>query len=82
MKWALQTKDIQTFKQTYSEEIYVKIIMQRSHRSSFAKFRKGVAPLRIEAGRYERIAELDRVFINCNDAVKSEEHVLMDCPLY
>ena len=45
------------FKQTYSEEIYVKRIMQRSQRSSFAKFRLGVAPLRIEPGRYiyERI---------------------------
>ena len=30
------------FKQTYSEEIYVKLIMQRSHRSSFAN---GVSPL-------------------------------------
>ena len=38
--------------------------------------------LRIETGRYERIAEVNRVCFNCNDAVESEEHVLMDCPLY
>ena len=66
---------------TYKLFKYVKLIMQRSHRSSFAKFRMGVAPLRIEPGRYERIAEVDRVCFNCNDAVESEEHVLNDCPL-
>ena len=63
------------FKQTYSGEIYVKLIMQISHRSSFAKFRMGVSPLRIETGRYERIAEIDRICFNGNDAVESEEHV-------
>ena len=30
-------------KTTYAEENYVKIIMQRNHRSAFAKFRMGVA---------------------------------------
>ena len=29
--------------------------MPQSHRSAFAKFRSGVAPLRIETGRYERL---------------------------
>ena len=28
------------------------------------------------------MADIDRVCFNCNDAVESEEHVLMDCPLY
>ena len=42
----------------------------------------GVAPLRIGTGRYERIAEVDRICFNCYDAVESEEHGLMDCPLY
>ena len=42
----------------------------------------GVAPLRIETRRFERIAEVDGVCFNCNDAVESEEHILMDCLLY
>ena len=60
----------------------VKIIMQRNHRSAFAKFRMGVAPLRIETGRYEHLEEEQRVGFNCGDTIKSEEHVLLECPLY
>ena len=56
--------------------------MQRNHRSVFAKFRMGVAPLRIETGRYERLEEEQRVCFNCDDKIESEEHVLLDCPLY
>ena len=70
------------FKTTYAEENYVKIIMQRNHRSAFAKFRMGVAPLRIETGRYERLEEEQRVCFNCGDTIESEEHVLLECPLY
>ena len=77
----IKLRTYKLFKQTYSEEIYVKL-MQRSHRSSFAKFRMGVAPLRIETERCERIAEVNRVCFKCNDAVESEEHVFMDCRLY
>ena len=60
----------------------MKLIMQRTHRSAFAKFRMGIAPLRIETGRYERLEENERVCFSCDDAVESEEHVLLDCPLY
>ena len=70
------------FKTTYVEENYVKIIMQRNHRSAFAKFEMGVAPLRIETGRYERLEERQRVCFNCGDTIESEEHVLLECPLY
>ena len=35
--------------------------MQRTHRSAFAKFRMGVAPLHIETGRYKRLEENERV---------------------
>ena len=66
------------FKTTYAEENYVKIIMQRK----FAKFRMGVAPLRIETGRYERLEEEQRVCFNCGKTIESEEHVLLGCPLY
>ena len=42
----------------------------------------GVAPLRIETCRYERLEEENRLCFHCNDAVESEEHVLLHCPLY
>ena len=64
------------------KKIMLKIIMQRNQRSAFAKFRMGVAPLRIETGRYERLEEEQRVCFNCGDAIESEEHVLLECPLY
>ena len=70
------------FKTAYKEENYVKIIMQRNHRSAFAKFRMGTSPLRIETGRYERLNEKERTCFRCSDTVESEEHVLLDCPLY
>ena len=60
----------------------MKIALQRTHRSTFAKLRMGVAPLRIETARYERIEEENKLCFNCGDAVQSEEHVLLDCPLY
>ena len=41
------------FKNLFQTEEYCKIILPPSHRSSFAKFRYGVAPLRLETGRYE-----------------------------
>ena len=70
------------FKSEYYKENYVGIIMPKSHRSSYAKFRMGVAPLRLETGRYEHLAEDRRVCFNCPTSVESEEHVIMDCPLY
>ena len=42
----------------------------------------GVAPLRIETGRYDCLEEEQRICFNCNDTIESEAHVLLDCPLY
>lgn len=69
-------------KNRYAEETYVRIILPRHHRSAYSKFRMGVAPLRIQTGRYEQIEENRRVCFNCKDTIESEEHVLMACPLY
>ena len=41
-----------------------------------------LASLRIETGRYERLEEEQIVCFNCDDKIESEEHVLLDCPLY
>ncbi len=47
-----------------------------------AKFRAGVAPLRLETGRYDNTDEADRVCFQCADIIESEEHVILHCPLY
>ena len=46
------------FKFKYKSENYIKIGLSRGHRNTNAKFRIGIAPLRLETGRYEQI-ELD-----------------------
>ena len=53
-----------------------------SHRSALAKFRCGVAPLKIETGRYEGLEVEERVCFNCCSAVENETHVLFECPIY
>ena len=39
-------------KEAYFTESYVKVIIQRKYRSAYAKFRCGVAPIKIETCRY------------------------------
>ena len=56
--------------------------MSRAQRSSYAKFRCGVAPIRVETGRYERLNYDDRTCFNCHEKIENEEHVLLECPLY
>ena len=72
-----------TFKQSYSTEQYVCIVTQKRYRSAYAKFRCGVAPLKIETCRYglNRIPVEDRVCEECN-ILEDEYHVLMLCPIY
>ena len=65
----------------YQSESYITANLPVHHRSALAKFRCGVAPIRIETGRYERLALDDRKCINC-DAIESEKHVICECPLY
>ncbi len=71
------------FKNTYSKEDYVQVITHKRYRSAYAKFRCGVAPLKIETCRYglNRLPVEQRVCEEC-DLVEDEFHVLMICPLY
>ena len=69
-------------KDDYRAEQYCKILMSQSHRAAFAKFRAGVAPLRIETGRYEGLHQSRRVCPFCPDYVEDEYHVIFDCDLY
>jgi len=48
------------YKGCYRVEQYCKIHMSFAHRSSLAKFRCGVAPKRIETGRYEKLPVHER----------------------
>ena len=56
--------------------------MSQSHRAAFAKFRAGVAPLRIETGRYEGLHQSRRVCPFCQAYVEDEYHLIFDCDLY
>ena len=70
------------FKTSWETEQYVRLIMPQSHRSAFAKFRSGVAPLRIETGRYEGLRVNERICPFCRDCTEDEFHVVFQCPLY
>ena len=41
-----------------------------------------LSPIRIETGRYERLALENRRCFNCVNHIENEEHVLLHCPLY
>ena len=59
------------------------MILPQSHRSAFSKFRIGVAPIRVETGRYEGLREENRTCPFCeNDIVENELHVMLKCDLY
>ena len=49
-------------KNEYTTEHYCKIFLPRKHKSALAKFRIGVAPIKLETGRYENIA-VDNQFV-------------------
>ena len=55
--------------------------MSISHRAAFAKFRCGVAPIRIETGRFENLDVNQRPCLFCN-VVEDEIHVILDCSAY
>ena len=52
-----------------------------TERSAFAKFRCGVAPIKIETGRYECFAVEERIYPYCSN-IEDEMHVILDCSVY
>ena len=66
----------------FKTESYLYYPVTRAHRRSCARFHCGVAPLRLEIGRYKGLAESERVCFNCEDTIENKEHVLLVCPLY
>ena len=75
-------KTYKLFKDTYEVEAYVKTVMPRCHRSALARFRCGVASIRVETGRYERLPLDERLCPFCNAEIEDELHVLTIGLLY
>ena len=71
------------FKKEYATEQYVSIINQKKYRSAYAKFRCGVAPIKIETCRYglQKVPVEQRLCETCH-VVEDEFHVVMECTLY
>ena len=67
----------------YTTERYVNIIIAIKHRTAYAKFRCGVAPIKIETCNYglNRLPVEQRVCEECQ-VVEDECHVIMHCTLY
>ena len=77
-----QLNGLEVFKNIFQTEFYVENIMTRSHRSALAKFRCGVAPIRLETGRYEKLPVNERFCPFCLDCIEDECHVILECPVY
>ena len=56
--------------------------MPISHRSVMANFRCGVAPLKLETGRYLNQTVEERLCPICQTDIENEEHVIMKCATY
>jgi hypothetical protein len=60
--------------------------MPGKYKSTFAKFRCGVAPFKIETGRYEGVSVENRTcfnnICNVNNCIENENHALLECPVY
>ena len=71
------------FKENYTTEQYVRIVTQKKYRSAYAKFRCGVALIKLETCRYglNRVPVDQRLCEECN-VVEDECHVIMCCSLY
>ena len=71
------------FKQDYGTEPYVTIITRKCYRSAYAKFRCGVAPIKIESCRYglNRAPVEEQLCDECN-LIEDECHVLIVCTRY
>ena len=71
------------FKTKPGAECYLQKVRNRHHRSAFAKFRSGTAPLQVEVGRFNNIPYDERLCTLCkqND-VENEMHILLHCDFY
>ena len=67
-------------KSKYEMEIYISSCVGKFYRSTIAKLRLGVFPLKVETGRYRNIPHSQRVCSSCNkQAVDNTQHFLLVC---
>ena len=67
-------------KSKYEMEIDISSCVSKFYRSTIAKLRLGVFPLKVETGRYRHIPHSQRVCSSCNkQAVENTEHFLLVC---
>jgi hypothetical protein len=84
-----------TFKTHICREPYLSVITDSRKRALMFKLRSGVAPLRIETGRYEIVKKPgsnkegrmrrpvnERICLCCGNGVEDEFHFICDCPCY
>ena len=69
------------FKTEFQVEEYCEMLLPLKHRSAFANFRCGVAPIRIQTGRYENLVFEERICPFCSN-IEDEMHVILDCSVY
>ena len=69
-------------KRTYETEQYCFSRLTPKHRSAFATFRCGVAPVRIKTDRYEGLELNRRICPLCKNGIEDEIHVMLHCPVY
>ena len=77
-------KTYSQFKQENETEQYVTTITRKCYRSAHAKFRCGVAPIKIKTCRYglSRVPVEQRLCDECNLIIVDEFHVIMVCTRY
>ena len=78
----INVRTYKLFKSEYGVENYCKVLVPFNDRSAFAKFRCGVAPIRLETGWYENIKLEERCCFNCSNLIEDETHVILHCPVY
>ena len=79
------------FKSECKQEVYLQCVDQQAKWRLMSRFRMGVAPLRIEQGRYEANGRNDgstgipseqRICQVCEGGIEDELHLFMKCPAY
>lgn len=72
-----------TFKSNYKLEPYIESKLSKCERSTFAQFRCGTLPIRIDTGHFRNERICDRLCLFCSkQCIGDEKHFLLYCTLY
>ncbi len=79
----IKLRTYRLFKHSFGTSHYLKDThLTCAQRSAMAKMRCGVAPIRLETGKYEGLTEQERICPVCDmNEIESEIHVMNFCPL-